>query len=44
MDVGVGNMCGKTIALDQAHGKELMVGKPFLSVVAMIIKPLLIPR
>ncbi len=39
VDVGVGGMYGRTIALDQAHGNEQMVGKPYPSVAVMMIRP-----
>lgn len=44
MDVGVGSMYGRTIALDQVYGKEQVAGRPFLLVVVMMIKPPLIPQ
>ncbi|CAL9081282.1 unnamed protein product, partial [Musa textilis] len=43
-DVGADSIYGKTIALNLVSGKVQAVVKPFPSVVAMMTKPLLIPR
>lgn len=40
MDVGRGDMFGRTIVLSQVHGKEQMGEKSFPSVAVMMIKPL----
>lgn len=44
VDVETGGTYGRTIVLDQVFGKEQVVGRPFPSVAAMMIRPLLIPQ
>ena len=39
VDVGLGGMYGRTIALDQVCGKEQEVGRSYLSVAVMMTRP-----
>ena len=39
VDVGLGGMNGRTIALDQVCGKEQEVGRSYLSVAVMMTRP-----
>lgn len=43
-NVEMGGTYGRTIVLDQVFGREQVVVRPFPSVAATMIRPLLIPQ